>query len=469
MRKNKNGLKIIALLLPIIIYGLSNITKVNFDALFVVGVFLYGIILWVKVGIDWPSLYVIMMLMLVPKLSIQSVFSSSFGHPTFIFLMFTFALTHALSQTPFIKRVAIYFVNLPFAKKSIKHLIISFLGATLLMGLIMSPTVLFFILYPVLQEIFVTLKIKKGDNIAKLMLMGLVMTVSLSSGMTPIAHVFPLLSLNVFTSITSIEISYVSYMAFAIPFGLIIFASLLTLLFIAYRHDLDSKKLLENIDIEITKIRHQEIITVAVFMFVVLLWIIPDILGYKSINIAFPPMIGVLLLALIQVDEKPLLNLNESFTKGMNWPSLLMTAAALALGSALTNPDIGIITYITQHTSSYIENMPGILLILIFIVWASLQSNISSHMVTSQLVSSIAVPIFISVESLSASAIAALIGMLASLGCATPPSMPYVAVATSSGYVSPKDMMSVGFKLMGIIIILSLLIGYNLANYFIGG
>ena len=55
-------------------------------------------------------------------------------------------------------------------------------------------------------------------------MMGLVFCTSLSSGMTPIAHVFPVLSMGVFKSLTGSSISYGQYMLYAIPTGIIIFA-----------------------------------------------------------------------------------------------------------------------------------------------------------------------------------------------------------------------------------------------------
>lgn len=57
-----------------------------------------------------------------------------------------------------------------------------------------------------------------------MLMMGLVFCTSLSSGMTPIAHVFPVLSMGVFKSLTGSSISYGQYMLYAIPTGIIIFA-----------------------------------------------------------------------------------------------------------------------------------------------------------------------------------------------------------------------------------------------------
>ena len=88
----------------------------------------------------------------------------------------------------------------------------------------MSPTVLYFIILPILEEIYNVLGLKKGDKYANMLMMGLVFCTSLSSGMTPIAHVFPVLSMGVFKTLTGSSISYGQYMLYAIPTGIVIFA-----------------------------------------------------------------------------------------------------------------------------------------------------------------------------------------------------------------------------------------------------
>lgn len=50
-------------------------------------------------------------------------------------------------------------------------------------------------------------------------MLGLGFTVSISSGMTPIAHVFPILAINA----ANIEVSTFEYIAIAFPAGLVLF------------------------------------------------------------------------------------------------------------------------------------------------------------------------------------------------------------------------------------------------------
>lgn len=93
----------------------------------------------------------------------------------------------------------------------------------MILGLFISPSVLFVIILPILEKIFEIANLEKGNKVAKIMMIGLGFTVSISSGMTPIAHVFPILAM----SAAKIEVSSIAYMGIAIPSGVAIFLLML--------------------------------------------------------------------------------------------------------------------------------------------------------------------------------------------------------------------------------------------------
>lgn len=116
----------------------------------------------------------------------------------------------------------------------------------------------------------------------------------------------------------------------------------------------------------------------AIFIFVVALWVLPSIMEpvlpkiskyISNFGSAMPPLLGVILMAIIRIENKPLLNINESMTKGVSWPALIMSASTLALGATMTNKTIGLTTYLSQSIAPVTVNLAPILLILLFVVW----------------------------------------------------------------------------------------------------
>jgi hypothetical protein len=73
----------------------------------------------------------------------------------------------------------------------------------------MSPTVLAVIMIAITEEIFTVLGFEKGDKAADMMMMGMVFCTSIAAGMTPIAHVFPLMAMGYYTTAGGGTISYV--------------------------------------------------------------------------------------------------------------------------------------------------------------------------------------------------------------------------------------------------------------------
>lgn len=450
--------------------------EMSSDAVKVAGVFVGTLFLWLTVDIAWPSLLSIALLTLVPSLGPETVFASAFGNDTFLFLLFTFIITYNLSQTSIITRISILFVTSRFAQRGPWSFIMSFFTVVLLLGMFLSPTILFFLLFSILQEIFRLLDLQKGESFASMLLVGLVAFTCLAAGMTPIAHVYPVISLGILKSLTNISIGNFAYMEFAVPAGLLIFVLVILAWKFLFKPDLSKFKQLKRQDFvgtTFTKLSQREKWIIAIFTLVTLAWILPaplktiwpgvpfDLGKYGN---AFPPLVGTAVMALLQIDGKPLLDLRESLAKGVSWPSLLMAVGTLSLGSALTNKRVGLLEIIQSQMEILIKGRSLVLIILLFIVWAAVESSFSSHIMTAQVVTSLAVPTALATGQLNVTAMACVIGMVASTGMAAPSSMPAAAIAGGSAWAGTSALIKYGLVLMFVVIAVAALVAYPLAT-----
>ena len=438
------------------------------EAFGVIFIFIGVLILWLTIGIDRPSLLCLFALGFIDSFGFNKVLSSSLGNSTFAFLLFTFICTYALSKTSLIKRIALTFINLKIAQKNSYLFIFFFLLGTLFLGLFISPSVLFVVLLPILNEIIAQLKLEKRDKVAKILMLGLGFTVSISSGMTPIAHVFPILAINA----ANLEVSTFEYIALAFPTGLVLFLLMYLLLIVCIRPKKDGLNFENVAKLKETtqKLDKKDIITLIIFILVLFLWIVPSLFEfiYYPIYEAFnkygtimPPLLGTILLCIIRVDKKPLISVEDAFKNGVPWGSLIMCAATLALGEAIKNEDIGLITYLQSTLGNSLVSLPALVLLIIFALWAAVQTNLSSNMVTATLVATVASTILTSTFStLNLEATICVIGMIASFAFATPPSMPHIAIISASESTSTKEVFIYGSILMVISVIISLLISY---------
>lgn len=447
---------------------IPSVNGLSSDAFGVIFIFIGVLLLWLTIGIDWPSLLCLFALGFIDKFGFNKVLSSSFGNSTFAFLLFTFVCTYALSKTSLIKRIALTFVNFKIAQKNSYLFIFFFLLATLILGLFISPSVLFVILLPILNEIISLLNIEKDDKISKVLMLGLGFTVSISSGMTPIAHVFPILAINA----ANIEVSTFEYIAIAFPAGLVLFLLTYLVLILCIRPKKDGLNFenVANLKKSLQKLDKKDIITLIIFISVLVLWIVPSIFEFiyypiyeffNKYGTLMPPLLGTILLCVIRVEEKPLLEVGDAFKNGIPWASLVMCAATLALGEAIKSEDIGLITYLQTNLGNSLVSLSPIILLIIFALWAAIQTNLSSNMVTATLVGTVASTVIASTFStLNLEATICIIGMLSSFAFATPPSMPHIAIISSSETLSTKEVFIYGIIIMLLSVLVALLISY---------
>lgn len=446
----------------------------------VIGVFIGVLLLWLTISIDWPSVLMLGALALVPELKFSAILSGAYGNSTFVFLMYTFVVTYALSKTSFIKRTALAFITSKIASKGPWHFVTLYFASIIFIGCFISPTVLFFVYLPIVEEIYSLLKLEKGNKLAAMLMIGTVVMCGISSGMTPIAHVFPLIALGLYQDMYGVAINYANFMTIAIPVGILCtILSILVFKFIL-KPDMSSLKEFDTHKISGIegKVGTDEKIILGVFILVIALWILPGLITpiittgpinsfftwIDGFGTAMPPLIGLVLLCIIQFNGKPLLSFSEAMSKGVSWPSLIMCASTLALGSAITNADIGLTTWLSNGLTPMIANLSPMIMVLIFTLWAAIQTNISSNMVTSTVVTAAALAITASMTHVNIAGIVVNIGMMASYAFATPPAMPCVAVAGSSGWTNTLQMMKYGFIIMVLCVLVATFVGYPIAN-----
>jgi sodium-dependent dicarboxylate transporter 2/3/5 len=181
-----------------------------------------------------------------------------------------------------------------------------------------------------------------------------------------------------------------------------------------------------------------------------------------------PPILGVALMAMITHQGKPLLNINEALTKGVAWPSLMLLASTLALGSAITNQNIGLMDFLSTSIEPLVSGLTPIIFVFFAVSWAAIQTNFSSGMVASSMITTIVMTVIFTVSGVNAAAVASLVGMMTAYAFATPPAMPCVAIAGSSGWTNTIQMMKYGFAIMVVSIVISVIVGYPLAALLMG-
>ena len=473
MKKKDTKSTLVLILALVVIIGsrfIPGAAGLSADAIAVLGVFFGSLIMWIGLSIDWPSMITLLALGLIPVFGFSSTFAGAFGNTTVAFLIFTFALVYPLAKTNFVRRCTVSFITNRIARKGPWYFVCFLLAAVTFMGLFISPSVLFVAFMPFLEDIYSVLGIKKGGKTGNMIMMGTAFCISLSSGMTAIGHVWPTMAIGYYTAATGNDVNQFQYMAMGIPTGIILIALLILVFKFLYRpddiQDIQPEKAM-NLRGTVPPADTREKIILAVMFLTVFLWvgpsfikgILPDV--YTMVNgwsTAMPPLLGCIILFIAKTDGERIMNFKEVTSKGILWGSILMTAAATQLGSCLTNADVGISEWLTATLQPLTSNLPVIGMILFFMTWAVVETTFSSNIVTTTVVSAVALSVLTALPagSVNVGAVVCMVGFAAAICNMTPAGQSTVnTVAIGSGWTDTKSMFIWGgiFAVMGILVL----------------
>ena len=440
------------------------------------------LILWLNVGVHWPSALCLGALAFIPELNFSKILAGSVGSQIVTFLIFTFMCSYTLAKTPFMKRVAIWFITRNLARRSPWWFCTFYFLSMMVVAFIMSPTVLFVTYIAISEEIFAMLQLEKGNKLASMIMVGQTMACCLGSAMTPIAHDGPILGLGLYEAATGQTISYTSYMAACIPLGIVVFIAMMAVFKFFIHPDMSPlvKLDLDKLTREMPPMGKKESIVLTVFLGVVALWVlpsltmpfIPTIAKYiSSFGITMPPLLGVIILCIMTDEQgKPLMDYSDALAHGVSWICVIMAAAVLALSSALSNPKIGFTAYIGTAVKPFIDNLSPVVCVFILILLVGLMTNICSNLVSITLVLSIGLPICVaSGGAINGAALAALVSYAGAFAVATPSAQPLVAIGIGQGFVRQDMLLKYGYLVVVISAILAATVGYGLAVSFMQG
>ena len=439
----------------------------SIEASQMLAIFIAAIFLWLTIGIDWTSIFILLTIpILIPSISISEVMAVSLGNNTIAFLIFSCILTYALSSSGFLRRAALWFVNSKIGQKSHWHFAFMYFLSILIIGSFIAPTVLFVLYFALAKEIYEVCSLKEDSSFAKMLMIGTAIFTSISCAMTPIAHTFPLMAIGFYETATGEIISWGKYMLIGIPVGILLSAFVFGILYLGFKKKIAAEGFNAFKLAPMGKVSLIEKESIIVFGLVVVLWLImgiaPNLIpGLKEATTTAPPMFGIVILCALGA-----LNFKEAITKGVPWQSTILCAATLVIGKYLTSADFGITNYFASLVAPLTINASAFSLILIVVAFAIIMTNLMSNIVTTTVAYNILTPIIITTGLINPQLSTILIGMAASLAFATPPAIAHIALAAGSGYADSKDMLKYGGLTSIAAIVIVTLLGFVFKGVF---
>ncbi len=459
---------------------MESLTAVGMRA---IGIFLATVIGWILFGTGYISLLCVVLFALLGVMTPTEAFSSSWGSWLVIFMISCFGMSEGLRITGFSRRFAIWFISRPFARSRPWMLVAMFLLGCTLMGALMSLTVTAIVFMTIAEPMLEGLGYKKGDRFSGMVMMGIAWAATASSAMTPVGHALNVLIINFVETDFGITMSFAKFMLAGLPLGLLVFGLILLVFRFVLRPDVTkfgemTAKYIEEESTKIGPMKPEEKWAIGIFLSVVFLWIFPSIfsrilpemsLYIKNMGYAVPAIVGATAMCMLRIKKRPILAFRDWMIKGVEWNTISLCAAIMALSAAIGKDNTGIQLFLTNVFQPIIDGAPFTVVLMITLLWTVLQTNIMSNTVSGSLVYRIMAPALGSAGLINPAAFAFVVGAVANYAFILPSATTSTALVVGSGWVRVGFMAKYGLLMVIPVVLLFTFVGYPFAVMIFGG
>jgi len=451
----KIGLLLGPILFLIIVNLPSSIVSEKGDA--VLAVALWMVIWWITETVH-IAVTALLPLLLFPLLKVMEIadVGANYGSPI-IFLFFGgFVLALALEKVNLHKRIALNIVKLTGTTPN--KVVLGFMLATAFMSMWISNTASTVVMLPIAISVIKLLiddqdgYTKADKNFALSIMLGIAFAANAGGIATVIGTPPNSVLIGLLENQYNIQISFLSWMSFGLPFSMILIAAVYLVL---VKWMFPCKNILFTssanvIDKELQKlgkISKEEKRVLSIFAVTVFLWITRTL-----INTLFPglklsdtsiSLIGALSLFAIPMNfKKGTFILQWKDTERLAWGILILFGGGLALAKGMASSGLVAIITDTIAAGNFHVLLTVSLLIVFMLFMTELMSNVALVAVLAPVVAGIAIGLNIPILNV-------LIPVTMASSCAfmLPMATPPNAIVFASGYVKVKEMVKAGIVL----------------------
>lgn len=394
--------------------------------------------------------------------------TESFGHKYIFLYMGGFIIAIAIEKWNLHKRIALNIINI--IGSDIKKIILGFMVATAFLSMWISNTATAVMMLPIGIAIITQLKdnpntIENENNLfGKALMLAIAYSASIGGIATLIGTPPNLILVGVVSNIYNYEITFLQWFMFGLPISIV-------LLFICWKYltsygfkfeqkefpggKTEIKRLLKSLG----KITYEEKIVAVVFGTTAFFWITRSLLFDKLIpkldDTIIAIIFAIVLFLIPSKNKKQKLMTWEDAVK-LPWGVILLFGGGLAIASGFESS--GLAVWIGNQMTTF-AGLSTIILILLLIAAINFLTEITSNTATTAMLLPVLAPMAVIVDIhpfilMVGAAVAASCAFM--LPVATPPN----AVVFGSGYLRIPDMVSKGFVMNIISIIILTLFVY---------
>lgn len=464
---------------------LAHVTPVGMRTL---GVFLWTITWWICEPIPIPatSLLSMALLVLCGILTVDAAFST-WANWINIFLLGAFVIGHAMNVHGLTRRIAFRVASSALIAGSPWRMLVFFgLGAAILSSVV-SHVVTTMVFLSIAVGLANSLRLERGSRYAEALFLAIAWGSNLGVG-TPVGAPTNLIAIGMASSMGH-RVGFLQWMAIALPVLVVSLGAMFLVIRYVVRPEIDWTLTSSFLDAEVRTLgplSRAERVAGGAFAVALILWMLPDLVPLvapggrqhpvslwvmRHLDWSVSAIVVATALFLIPIDRKNhrYAMTWEEATRGIDWGTLSLIAAALALGNAIAHRSLGLGQLLEASISSFVTSSGSQFLfvaaiITFTVIVGSFVSNLAIVSLAGALVQATA-----PAAGVNPIALLVAVALAANMDFALPIGTPPSAMVFASGYVRIGTMVKGGSILALLSIPLVSLVGFYMARWVLGG
>jgi sodium-dependent dicarboxylate transporter 2/3/5 len=443
------------------------------------GIFLWIVTWWIGEPIPLPATsFLAMTLLAVCGIMSPSRAFGYWAHWVNLFLIGAFLIGHAMNQHGVGRRFAARMLALRFIRGDPWRLLIVFLTAAALLSSVASNIAVTIVFMTLGIELLKSMRIEPGDRFGELLILGVAWAAGIGGIGTWIGTPPNLIAIGVLER-SGHQVGFLQWILIGYPVLIAQLLVMFALLRVLVRPKELALRIPENPLGERPPLSRGEIVSVSALLTALALWMVPDLApllvgrhhwfstwAQRALSLPVVSLLVASALFLIPLRWRArefVLTWPEA-VRGIEWGTLALIAAALALGDALGDPVVGLGRLFAQGAMwlTHMDPSPFLFVGLNVALATLLTQFLSNNAVISALG-----PLVLSISAhmsgiVSPTAVLVTVAMASSMAFALPSATPPVALVFASGYVRMPTLITYGALWSLISILVLTFVGYTI-------
>lgn len=453
-----------------------------------VGAFLGMVYLWSAIEALWPSLLGLFLIAISGYggeglQGFNDVWLNAVGVNTVLLTLFAMVLFGAMDECGDTQYIAKWFLTKKIFKGRPYTFMAVFYVTCFALSALTSPITSLILVWPIAIRLMDTLGVERCDKIWRFFFVGMFLVSTLAQPFFPFLGA-QLVPTSAFAQMTAtmgnpMEIPMLAHMIVDLVMTTLIMAIYLLLMKFVLRVDVSKLKAVDPAQIEVQmplpKTNFQQKAYLWMIPFYLLMLLVPNF--FKGNPIAdFLNMLGpmgvtigwVVAFLIIKWNGKPLLDFKEVAYKQFNWGIFFMIAAAVYGANTLSNPATGVSDWLVQALRPILGGQPEMVFVAIMFTVALIITNFANNAAMAVVLMPVVLN-FSNEIGISPIPVAMGVILMVFVAMLTPAASPHAGMMHGrKDLYTTKEILSIGFPMCAITLVMYIFIGYPLAKMLVG-